>query len=225
MGSEQSRADIVQQQYRQRFAEATGYRNALWRVLCSNFFQRYVDRDAVLLDLGCGWGEFSNNILAGKKYAMDMNPDAAVRLKGDIELILQDCSQPWPLADDCLDVVFTSNFLEHLPQKSNVELTIASVRRCLKPGGIFIALGPNVRLLPGAYWDFWDHHVHISDRSLVELLRLNGFSIKEQHAGFLPYTMSDGKHPNLLLVKLYLRLRVFWKLLGKQFLIVAVSKP
>ena len=57
MGSEQSRADIVQQQYRQRFAEATGYRNALWSVLCSNFFQRYVDRGAVLLDLGCGWGE------------------------------------------------------------------------------------------------------------------------------------------------------------------------
>jgi SAM-dependent methyltransferase len=224
MGRELSRADIVQQQYRQRFAQASDYRNALWNVLCKDFFQRYVDRAATLLDLGCGWGEFSNNIVAGKKYAMDMNPDAAAHLRDDVELILQDCSQPWALPDNSLDLVFTSNFLEHLPEKSSIELTIASVKRCLKPGGVFIALGPNVRLLPGAYWDFWDHHVQISDRSLVELLRLNGFSISEQHAGFLPYTMSDGNHPNLLLVKLYLRFRLFWKLLGKQFLVVAVSE-
>ena len=224
MGSEKSRADIVQQQYRQRFSAAKDYRNALWGVLCSDFFQAYIDRQAVLLDLGCGWGEFSNNILARKKYAMDMNPDAADRLNDDVELILQDCSQPWPLEDGSLDVVFTSNFLEHLPHKLNVELTIAEVKRCLKPGGVFIALGPNVRLLPGAYWDFWDHHVHISDRSLVELLVMNGFSVREQYAGFLPFTMSDGRNPNLWLVKLYLRLRFVWKFLGKQFLIVAVSE-
>jgi len=224
MGTPLSRADVVKQQYRQRFAQASDYRNALWSVLCKDFFQRYVDRAATLLDLGCGWGEFSNNIVAGKKYAMDMNPDAATHLRDNVELILQDCSQPWALPDNSLDVVFTSNFLEHLLEKSSIELTIASVKRCLKPGGVFIALGPNVRLLPGAYWDFWDHHVQISDRSLVELLRLNGFSIREQHAGFLPYTMSDGNNPNLLLVKLYLRFSFFWKLLGKQFLVVAVSE-
>jgi SAM-dependent methyltransferase len=224
MGSELSRAEVVQQQYRQRFAQASDYRNALWSVLCTDFFQHYVDSESVLLDLGCGWGEFSNNIVARKKYAMDMNPDAASRLGDNVELLLQDCSQPWTLPDGCLDVVFTSNFLEHLPEKSHIELTIASVKRCLKPGGVFIALGPNVRLLPGAYWDFWDHHVQISDRSLVELLRLNGFSIREQHAGFLPYTMSDGRHPNLLLVKLYLRLGFLWKFFGKQFLIIADSE-
>lgn len=224
MASEKTRADIVREQYRQRFAQAGEYRNALWQVLCADFFQRYVDTNAVLLDLGCGWGEFSNNIRAGRKYAMDMNPDAAQMLNADVELILQDCSRPWSLEDESLDVVFTSNFLEHLPDKESIERTIEEVKRCLKPGGVLIALGPNVRLLPGEYWDFWDHHVQISDRSLAELLTLNGFSVREQHAGFLPYTMSEGSNPNLLLVKLYLRLRFAWKLLGKQFLIVA-DKP
>jgi len=225
METEGSRADIVQQQYRQRFSAATDYRDALWRVLCSDFFQSYIDPQAALLDLGCGWGEFSNNIRAGKKYAMDMNPDAAARLNSDVELVQQDCSQPWPLADNSLDVVFTSNFLEHLPSKSHVERTVAEIRRCLKPGGTIIALGPNVRLVPGAYWDFWDHHVHISDRSLAELLGMNGFRVKEQYAGFLPYTMSDGNNPNLLLVKLYLRIKLAWRIMGKQFLIVATSEP
>lgn len=221
MGTEKSRAEVVAQQYRNRFADAGDYRHALWRVLCADFFQRHVDTGAALLDLGCGWGEFSNNIVAAKKYAMDMNPDAADRLNDDVELILQDCSQTWPLPDNSLDVVFTSNFLEHLPDKAAVERTIEEVRRCLKPGGTMIALGPNVRLLPGAYWDFWDHHVPISDHSLAELLRLGGFNISEQHAGFLPYTMSDGKNPNLLLVKLYLRMRLAWRFMGKQFLVVA----
>ena len=224
MKVEQSKADTLQQQYRQRFAEDMQYRNALWRVLCGDFFQRYVSGSAVLLDLGCGWGEFSNNIVAGKKYAMDLNPDAADRLNDDVELISQDCSQPWPLEDNSLDVVFTSNFLEHLPQKVDIERTISEAKRALKPGGKFIALGPNVRLLPGEYWDFWDHHVQISDRSLAELLKMNGFAIQEQHAGFLPYTMSDGRHPNILLVKLYLKVRLMWKLMGKQFLIVATSE-
>jgi SAM-dependent methyltransferase len=224
MSGEQEKSGTLQQQYRQRFTEGMAYRNALWRLLCADFFQQYVDDKATLLDLGCGWGEFSNNIIAGKKYAMDLNPDAAERLDGAVELISQDCSQPWPLADDSLDVVFTSNFLEHLPQKLDIERTVNELKRCLKPGGKFIALGPNVRLLPGEYWDFWDHHVQISDRSLAELLKMNEFSIDEQHAGFLPYTMSDGRNPNLLLVKLYLRIRIAWKFMGKQFLIVATSE-
>ncbi len=224
MSTEHSKADTLALQYRARFAEGAEYRTALWRVLCEDFFQRYIPGDAALLDLGCGWGEFSNNIVAGRKYAMDLNPDAAHHLNPDVELIAQDCSQAWPLEDNSLDVVFTSNFLEHLPNKVAIERTVREVQRCLKPGGVFIALGPNVRLLPGEYWDFWDHHVQISDRSLAELLTMNDFTITEQHAGFLPYTMSDGRQPNLLLVKLYLRLRFAWKILGKQFLVIA-TKP
>jgi SAM-dependent methyltransferase len=224
MIAEPNIAETLQRQYRQRFAEGHEYRNALWQVLCKNFFQRMIEPNATLLDLGCGWGEFSNNITAGKKYAMDLNPDAASHLASDVELLSQDCSETWPLADHCLDVVFTSNFLEHLPDKAAIERTVLEIKRCLKPGGAIIALGPNVRLLPGEYWDFWDHHVQISDRSLVELLRITGFRIKTQHPGFLPYTMSNGRKPNLLLVKLYLRIPLVWKIMGKQFLIVGRSE-
>lgn len=225
MSAQPSQADSLQQQYRVRFSAASKYRHALWGVLCEDFFQTYISADSVLLDLGCGWGEFSNNIVAAKKYAMDLNPDAASHLNEEVELLAQDCSEPWPLADDSLDVVFTSNFLEHLPDKLSVEKTIAEAKRCLKPGGQFVALGPNVRLVPGAYWDFWDHHVPISDHSLAELMTLKGFSILEQHAGFLPYTMSDGREPNLLLVRLYLKIRLAWKIMGKQFLIIARLDP
>ena len=94
MGADKTREEIVQLQYRQRFEQGKDYRNALWRVLCRDFFQQYIARSATVLDLGCGWGEFSNNVMAGKKYAMDMNPDAAHRLHSDVELVLQDCAKP-----------------------------------------------------------------------------------------------------------------------------------
>ena len=221
MSAENNISETLQEQYRQRFGDAGAYRDALWAVLCRDFFQRYIEPESTLLDLGCGWGEFSNNINASRQYAMDLNPDASQWLKDSVELLAQDCSSPWPLEDDALDVVFTSNFLEHLPDKAAVERTLDEAKRCLRPGGLLIALGPNVRLVPGAYWDFWDHHVPISDHSLAELLGLKGFALREQHAAFLPYTMSDGRQPNLLLVRLYLRLRLAWRVMGKQFLVVA----
>ena len=206
MNPDEELSQTLKDHYRLRFGEGGAYRDGVWQVLCRHFFQRYVAPDAHLLDLGCGWGEFSNNIQAGKQYAMDLNPDTAQYLKPGVELLAQDCSEPWPLADASLDVIFTSNFLEHLPDKAAVERTLAEARRCLRPGGRFILLGPNVRLVPGAYWDFWDHHVAISDHSLGEVLNLKGFQVTESHARFLPYTMSDGRQPNLALVRLYLHI-------------------
>ncbi|MFT5484731.1 MAG: SAM-dependent methyltransferase, partial [Halieaceae bacterium] len=131
------------------------------------------------------------------------------------------CSELWSLEDDSLDVVFTSNFLEHLSTKSKIEDTLDQARRCLKPGGKIILIGPNIRYVPGAYWDFWDHHIALSERSVVELLELKNFSTETVTPRFLPYTMSDGKQPAIALVKLYLRLPFLWPLFGKQFLVVA----
>jgi predicted SAM-dependent methyltransferase len=57
-----------------------------------------------------------------------------------------------------LDVVFTSKFFEHLSDKPSLVATLSKAFRCLKPSGRLIALGPNIKYLPGEYWDFFDHH-------------------------------------------------------------------
>ena len=123
-----------------------------------------------------------------------------------------------------LDAVFTSNFFEHLPNKEALERTIAQVMRCLKPGGQLICLGPNIRYLGGNYWEFWDHHVALTDQSLSELLKLAGFQINECRPRFLPYSMSQGFTPPLFLLRMYLKFRAAWPLFGKQFLVIA-RKP
>ena len=208
-------------QYQRRFEATADYRDGVWRAILKARLQAWVGMEQTVLDLGCGWGEFSRNVSAKTKIAMDLNPDAANHLNADIRFLQQDCSQFWPLEDASLDVVFSSNFLEHLPDKQAVERTLVEARRCLKDDGRIILLGPKIRYVGGAYWDFWDHHIAISEKSLAELLALNGFEVTQNIARFLPYSMSDGSNPPLRLVALYLRMPMFWRILGKQFLVIA----
>jgi hypothetical protein len=85
-------------------------------------------------------------------------------------------------------------------------------------------MGPNIRLLPGDYWDFWDHYLPLTERSLAELGRLCGFETAYINAATLPYSMSQGFRPPLWCLKLYLRLPLLWRFFGKQFLVV-LRKP
>jgi SAM-dependent methyltransferase len=210
----------LQDEYWIRFAKTEQYRNSVWQVLCGEYFRKFIKPEARVLDLGSGWGEFINNIEAAEKYAMDLNPDAGERLSGKTQFLQQDCSQEWQIEQESLDAVFTSNFLEHLPDKAHVERTVAQAHRCLKPSGLIICLGPNIKYVPGAYWDFWDHYIPLTELSLAEVLTLKGFSIQSSTPRFLPYSMSTGSTPPLVLVKLYLKLPIFWPLFGKQFLVL-----
>lgn len=216
-----SSAQSLQKEYARRFEKNAAYRVAVWKVLTREFFARWIPPTSVVLDLGCGWGEFINHIAAGKKYGMDLNPASPGKLAPDVTSIQQDCSQPWQLPDNHLDVIFTSNFFEHLPNKETLQRTLAEAWRCLKPGGRILCLGPNIKFLSGKYWDFWDHYLPLTELSLQEGLELTGFSVEEAWPRFLPYSMSQGFTPPLALLRLYLRLPLLWPLVGKQFLLVA----
>jgi len=208
-------------EYRQRFAAQAAYRDSVWKILVAEFFQSYIAPEAAVLDLGCGWGEFIRHIQAKRKIAMDLNPDMPARVGPGVETSLQDCAETWQIPDSSLDVVFTSNFFEHLPDKNALRRTLLQARRCLKPGGMIICLGPNIRFLPGTYWDFWDHFVPLTDRSMAEILTLTGFTVERVEPRFLPYSMSQGFKPPVALISLYIRLPIFWRVFGKQFLLVA----
>jgi hypothetical protein len=85
-------------------------------------------------------------------------------------------------------------------------------------------MGPNIRYLHGAYWDFWDHCLPLSDTSLREVLQLSGFEIEQYWPRFLPYQMSRRRPPPLLFLRVYLWVPIVWPVFGKQFLIFA-NKP
>jgi len=207
--------------YERRFKSVEQYRNRIWQVLTGSFFSKWVRPDHAVLDLGCGFGEFINNVKAAKRYGMDLNPATAAKLSKDVKFLEQDCSELWSLPDESLDIVFTSNFLEHLGDKNAVKRTLRQAHRCLRPGGQIIAMGPNIRYLPGSYWDFFDHHVILTERSLAEALSITGFTVESAVARFLPYTMVGGPRYPLSFLRLYLAFPFLWWIKGRQFLVIA----
>jgi SAM-dependent methyltransferase len=217
-----STADL-QQIYRTRFEGRSAYRQRVWAMLCS-YFSQWITQDAKVLDLGCGHCEFINNINRPVRYGMDLNPDARTLAAPGVTVIQQDCSETWDLPPGSLDVVFTSNFFEHLPTKAALERTLVQAYQALRQGGRLLAMGPNIRYLPGAYWDFYDHYLPLTDLSLVEVMRKCGFEIEFSRDRFLPYTMSDGRQYPLWVLRTYLAVPTIWRFLGKQFLVVAVKK-
>ncbi|GAB7141972.1 glycosyltransferase [Mycobacterium riyadhense] len=214
----------LKQLYRNRFGHARESRSAIWGVLVRNFFQARIRRSDTVVDLGCGYGEFLNHVRAARRIGVDLNPDSAAMLEPEVEFHKGRADDLGFLEDGSVDVVFTSNLLEHLQTKAEVERTIAEARRVLKPGGQLIAMGPNIRFVPGDYWDFWDHAVPISDRSLIELLKFNQFDIMESYDRFLPYTSSSPWPQAPILVQLYLGSKMAWRMFGRQFVIRA-RKP
>jgi SAM-dependent methyltransferase len=211
--------------YQQRFPETDlAQKNAIWKVLCADFFQQFVPPGAAVVDIGAGYCEFINNIQAGRKIAVDLNPDVQRFAAPDVQVLNAPCTAIGEIAASSVDVVFMSNFLEHLPGKAAVLDTFRESWRILRAGGRIIVLQPNIRYLPGAYWDFFDHHTPLTDRSLVEGLQLAGFRPQVVHPRFLPYTTRSRLPQSAALVRLYLRVPVAWRLLGKQALVVATKQ-
>lgn len=208
--------------YRHRFPEEElQNKQAIWQVLCRQFFGRFVAPTDTVVDIGAGYCEFINNIAAARKIAVDLNPEVSRFAKPDVQVLNESCTAIAHLAAATADVVFMSNFLEHLPSKQLVLDTFREARRILKSTGRIIVLQPNIRFLYAEYWDFFDHHTALSDRSLVEGLQLAGFAPYVVIPRFLPYTTKSRLPQSPWLVSLYLRFPPAWRILGKQTLVVA----
>lgn len=212
-------SDDLQVLYANRFRHEEGQRADLWEVLCSEFFQKWVPEDSTILDVAAGHCEFINNIRAARKIAIDLNPDVARRAASNVET--QICrSDDIPLPSSSVDRAFVSNFFEHVPREVIVS-TLVELRRVVRPDGKVLILQPNVRYCAKDYWMFFDHITPIDDRALVEALQATGFEVNVCIPRFLPYTTKSRLPTGPGLVRLYLKVKPVWRILGAQAFIVA----
>ncbi|MDX2128571.1 MAG: class I SAM-dependent methyltransferase [Chloroherpetonaceae bacterium] len=210
----------VDQIYELRFRAQTEFRAEMWKVLCKDFFQKYIPKDATVLEVAAGYCEFINNIEAKRKIAVDINEETTRRANENVEVILSISSDLSAVATDSVDRIFMSNFLEHIT-RDEITQTLKECLRVLKPKGQLLILQPNIRFVGHDYWMFFDHITPIDDRALVEVLEVVGYKLKLNIPRFLPYTTNSSLPKSVFLVKLYLMIPLAWKFLGGQAFVVA----
>jgi len=91
--------------------------------------------------------------------------------------------------------------------------------RCLRTSGRIIALGPNIRYLPGAYWEFCDQHLPLTELSLDGRAWLHGGG-KDSPISAL-HDVPGHASSDLDRASAFEAEVGTWPLFGKQFLVVA----
>lgn len=212
--------------YAERFsAQGLDRRVRVWRVLCREWFQRYVPRDGSVLDVGAGYGEFINHIEARERLALDSNEDLRKHAAPEVQVLDTSDALHIPLDEARVDVVFCSNFFEHLPAREAILEVLGEIRRVLKPGGVLLVVQPNIKYLYHHYWDFFDHRIPLSDASMAEAMTMTGFDVVRQQAKFLPYSFQSRLPTADILVRWYLRVPLAQWLMGKQMFVVGLRLP
>lgn len=217
-----------EQIYTSRFSpEEDRVRWDTWFVLTREFFQPYVSEKDVVVDIGAGDGLFLLNLRARRKIAVDLSPHVRALEEDGIEVLQVPATDLSSSLDERPDVIFMSNFLEHLPDKRTLLDVLAECRRVLSPDGKILILQPNIRYAGVEYWDYIDHHIALTERSVVEALEVSGFEVVRMIPKFLPYTAKSKTGwlasllPTRMVTRLYLKLPVLWRLFGAQSFFVA----
>lgn len=215
--------DYVLSIYADRFDKNVDKRNVMWKILCKDYFQKFIKDTDTVLDLAAGYCEFINNIKCKQKIAVDLNATTKKMANKDVK-VYQALSTNMPLSlTSKVDVIFVSNFFEHLDSKNELIDTLKEIHRVLRPGGKIMILQPNIRLVGDQYWDYVDHTLPLTEKSLEEAFHLTKFKLDYKITRFLPYT-ANSKIPAIpFLIKLYLRIPLLQYLMGKQTFMIGVK--
>ena len=147
----------------------------LWNIFIRHFLKKYIGCDSTIIDIGAGNCEFINQINCKRKIAVDSNQDLKSYAADNVEALISPADNIVAVKDKEVDVVFVSNFFEHLESRQKLLKVIAEIKRILKPGGRVLVIQPNIRYAYREYWDFCDHHLPISDKGMAEFFRTNDF--------------------------------------------------
>ncbi len=193
-------------------------RQAVWREIARYVHERMGAPERVL-DPAAGRGEFITAVPAAERWGVDLVRQGDIEAAG-VRMIIGDVMDAG-LPEGHFDGVFVSNFFEHLPSQDAVGAALGKLRGAMAPGGRIAVMGPNFRYCAREYFDCADHTVALTHVSMAEHLYAAGFEISAVIPRFLPYSFRGLLPPSPALTSAYLRTPALWRVLGKQFLLVA----
>lgn len=194
-------------------------RTKTWQALVELYFQGLIKESDTVLEIGAGWCDFINEIKCQQKIAVDIWPGVKENANIKVETYISDAKNLDFIGDRSVDVIFASNFLEHI-SREDTEQFVKHVKRILKNQGQLILMQPNYRLNPARYFDDFTHISIWSDISLATYLVSEDFTITTLKPKFLPLSMKSRLPVFKFLIRLYLHSPI--KIFAGQMLIVSV---
>ncbi|HUE79932.1 MAG TPA: class I SAM-dependent methyltransferase [Sphingomicrobium sp.] len=198
--------------------EQDSRRDVVWKALWRYHFRKLVPAHGCVLDLGCGYGEFINNVVARRRIGLDMWDGISRHLDQGVEAIVSSVTDLGQIEDGSVDFAFASNLFEHIPQ-ADFAAVLKALRTKLAPGGTLNILQPNYRY---AYREYFDDYTHVSvysHISLADFLTANDYEVFDMRPRFLPLTVKSRMPVWPPLIGLYLNSPV--KPLAKQMFVRA----
>lgn len=191
-------------------------RKEVWKAI-SQHLSRYISPQSSVLEIGSGYCDFINNIVAKSKVAIDFDISSKQYCNPDVSFLHIKATE-MEFEENCFDVVLASNLFEHMNESDLNELT-TKIYKCLKHKGKLILIQPNYYYAYRTYWDDFTHIKAFSHVSLPDFLITKGFKILKTEKKFLPFSFKSILPKSYYLTKLYLK--SFWRPFAKQMLIIA----
>jgi SAM-dependent methyltransferase len=198
-------------------------RDVVWESLWRFYFCKLISPNDCVLDLGCGYGNFINNVVARRRIAVDSWGGFLAYVDPPIERVVGSVTDLDFIEDGAVDFAFASNLFEHL-SRADFASVLEMLRRKLAAGGTLNILQPNYRYAYREYFDDYTHVSVFSHISLSDFLKANGFDALDIRPRFLPLTVKSRLPVWPWLINAYLASPI--KPLAKQMLIRArVGEP
>lgn len=194
-------------------------RQEVWNEIGS-FLYELLERPKRVLDPAAGRGEFINAIDASERWVIDATEYHEAEIASGVKTIIGDVLDV-ELPEAFFDAIFVSNLLEHFAAQTEVARFLARMRSTLAVGGTIAIMGPNFRYCAKEYFDCADHTLALTHIAVEEHLHAAGFEVVAVHPRFLPYSFRGILPPSPVLTRGYLRTPAVWRMLGKQFLVLA----
>jgi hypothetical protein len=193
-------------------------RKVLWQSLWRYRFSAMVRPDFCVLDLGSGYCDFINAVVARRRIAVDVWEGFPAHLAPGIEHKVGSVTNLNFLDDGAVDFAFASNLFEHLT-KDEFSAALDAVRVKLSKHGTLTIVQPNYRYAFRQYFDDFDHKSVYTHVSLPDYLDANGYEVFLVEPRFMPLSVKGRLPVKPFLIRAWLASPI--KPFGKQMLVRA----
>lgn len=197
---------------------ADARRDVLWQSLWRYCFSAMVRPDDCVLDLGAGYCNFINSVVARRRIAVDSWAGFPANLAPGIEHQVGSVTNLDFLDDGAVDFAFASNLFEHLTH-DEFKMALDALRPKLSTIGTLTILQPNYRYAYREYFDDFDHKSIYTHVSLPDYLTANGYEVFRVEPRFMPLSVKSRLPVTPFLIRAWLAAPL--KPMGKQMLVRA----